>query len=411
MQAFTTDFQVHWGQHPLRPEFVESTYFLFKATGDPYYLEAGRRVLESLQKYARVPCGFAAVRDVRTTAHEDRMDSFVLAETFKYLYLLFSTREELAFDVDDFIFTTEAHLLPLSLARLSNHSTITPHYSAVMKYISQGPLLVDVHMHRPHTNSRNFMDALLAFWPGLQVLKGDIKPAIETHEMLYQVMKRHKFLPEVHWGQHPLRPEFVESTYFLFKATGDPYYLEAGRRVLESLQKYARVPCGFAAVRDVRTTAHEDRMDSFVLAETFKYLYLLFSTREELAFDVDDFIFTTEAHLLPLSLARLSNHSTITPETEGGCSQEATLVDVEPPDEDFSHSCPNTLYLFPEAGRHFAQSVRQPLTNLVEGVCPTTPATLPNEVWESPLFLLALLALSYLEWVLLEALIRRTSPP
>ncbi|XP_076356754.1 ER degradation-enhancing alpha-mannosidase-like protein 3 [Tachypleus tridentatus] len=100
------------------------------------------------------------------------------------------------------------------------------HYSAVMKYISQGPLLVDVHMHRPHTNSRNFMDALLAFWPGLQVLKGDIKPAIETHEMLYQVMQKHNFLPEafttdfqVHWGQHPLRPEFVESTYFLYKVS------------------------------------------------------------------------------------------------------------------------------------------------------------------------------------------------
>lgn len=46
------------------------------------------------------------------------------------------------------------------------------HYSAVMKYISQGPMLLDVHMHRPHTNSRNYMDALLAFWPGLQVLKG-----------------------------------------------------------------------------------------------------------------------------------------------------------------------------------------------------------------------------------------------
>lgn len=43
------------------------------------------------------------------------------------------------------------------------------HYSAVMKYISQGPMLLDVHMHRPHTTSRNFMDALLAFWPGLQV--------------------------------------------------------------------------------------------------------------------------------------------------------------------------------------------------------------------------------------------------
>lgn len=82
-----------------------------------------------------------------------------------------------------------------------------------------------------------------------QVLKGDIRPAIETHEMLYQVTKKHNFLPEVsnwiygvglefplitlthwsaclqafttdfrvHWAQHPLRPEFAESTYFLYK--------------------------------------------------------------------------------------------------------------------------------------------------------------------------------------------------
>ncbi|GFR76354.1 alpha-1,2-Mannosidase [Elysia marginata] len=71
------------------------------------------------------------------------------------------------------------------------------HYDGVMRYISQGPLLVDVHMHKPTSAARNFMDALLAFWPGLQVLVGDIGPAVETHEMLYQVVKRHNFLPEV----------------------------------------------------------------------------------------------------------------------------------------------------------------------------------------------------------------------
>lgn len=55
---------------------------------------------------------------------------------------------------------------------------------------------MDVQMHRPHTKSRNYMDSLLAFWPGLQVLFGDLKPAIQTHEMLYQVMQMHTFLPE-----------------------------------------------------------------------------------------------------------------------------------------------------------------------------------------------------------------------
>lgn len=44
------------------------------------------------------------------------MDSFVLAETFKYLYLLFSEEEDLLLDMDDFVFNTEAHIFPLSLA-------------------------------------------------------------------------------------------------------------------------------------------------------------------------------------------------------------------------------------------------------------------------------------------------------
>ena len=55
---------------------------------------------------------------------EDRMDSFVLAETFKYLYLLFSEDQDLMIDIDSFVFTTEGHLLPLSLARLSPSTAV-----------------------------------------------------------------------------------------------------------------------------------------------------------------------------------------------------------------------------------------------------------------------------------------------
>lgn len=44
------------------------------------------------------------------------MDSFFLAEMFKYLYLLFADKEDIIFDVEDYIFTTEAHLLPLWLS-------------------------------------------------------------------------------------------------------------------------------------------------------------------------------------------------------------------------------------------------------------------------------------------------------
>jgi len=243
------------------------------------------------------------------------------------------------------------------------------HYSSIMKYLGQRPVMQDVHMHRPHTTSKHFIDALGAFWPGLQVLMGDVKPAIESHEILYQIVQRHDFIPEaftsdfqIHWGQHLLRPEFVESTYFLYRATKDPYYLEAGEKVLRSLQKHARVICGYASIKDVRTMQQEDRMDSFVLAETFKYLYLLFSEDNDLMIDIDSFVFTTEGHLLPLSLARLSP-STAVPLKE---FQEI------PHDEEveFALSCPSTNYLFP-GNANYAQDIRSPLANMVANKCPT----------------------------------------
>jgi mannosidase alpha-like ER degradation enhancer 3 len=46
---------------------------------------------------------------------QDRMDSFFLSETLKYLYLLFTKESDLLIDINRFIFTTEGHLLPLDL--------------------------------------------------------------------------------------------------------------------------------------------------------------------------------------------------------------------------------------------------------------------------------------------------------
>lgn len=53
-------------------------------------------VLKDLESYARVKCGFASVKDVLTKRLDERMESFVLSETFKYLYLLFDTGNYLA---------------------------------------------------------------------------------------------------------------------------------------------------------------------------------------------------------------------------------------------------------------------------------------------------------------------------
>lgn len=109
------DHSIHWSNHPLRPEFLESTYYLYKATKDDHYLQIAKNILNQLEKYAKVECGYAALSDVKTKKHEDRIDSFVYAETFKYLYLMFAEDDKLLFDMDDFIFSTEAHLIPLKM--------------------------------------------------------------------------------------------------------------------------------------------------------------------------------------------------------------------------------------------------------------------------------------------------------
>ncbi|KAE8670407.1 putative alpha-mannosidase I MNS4 [Hibiscus syriacus] len=132
-------------------------------------------------------------------------------------------------------------------------------------------------------------NSLQAFWPGLQVLAGDIDPAIRTHTAFFSVWKRYGFTPEgfnlatlsVQHGQksYPLRPELIESTYWLYKATRDPRYLDVGRDIIASLQYGARCPCGYCHISDVENHKREDHMESFFLAETVH--------------------FSTEGHLLP----------------------------------------------------------------------------------------------------------------
>ncbi|KAK1592833.1 hypothetical protein Q3G72_031139 [Acer saccharum] len=119
------EFQHGQKSYPLRPELIESTYWLYKATRDPRYLAAGRDMISSLQFGARCPCGYCHISDVEFHKKEDHMESFFLAETVKYLWLLFDLAVGPENLVENgpykYIFSTEGHLLPatpqISLAK------------------------------------------------------------------------------------------------------------------------------------------------------------------------------------------------------------------------------------------------------------------------------------------------------
>ena len=142
-----------------------------------------------------------------------------------------------------------------------------------------------------------FSNALGAFWPGVQVLFGDINAGISSHRAFSSLAQRYGFLPEAfnvatmeaargNRG-YPLRPELAESSYLLYKATRDPQYLETGAAMVRALQTRARTRCGFAALGDVTNSDKEDKMDSYFLSETMKYLFLLFSENDADLLDVD----------------------------------------------------------------------------------------------------------------------------
>uniref|UniRef100_A0A2K5YMG5 alpha-1,2-Mannosidase n=2 Tax=Mandrillus leucophaeus TaxID=9568 RepID=A0A2K5YMG5_MANLE len=98
----------------LRPEVVESYMYLWRQTHNPIYREWGWEVVLALEKYCRTEAGFSGIQDVysSTPSHDNKQQSFFLAETLKYLYLLFSEDDLLS--LEDWVFNTEAHPLPVN---------------------------------------------------------------------------------------------------------------------------------------------------------------------------------------------------------------------------------------------------------------------------------------------------------
>jgi mannosidase alpha-like ER degradation enhancer 2 len=146
--------------------------------------------------------------------------------------------------------------------------------------------------------------ALDAFFPGLLAFSGELKRARRLQASSFKMWNLYGIEPEtidyktmrVVAGSYRLRPEIVESTYYLYLYTGDREYRRMGEKMFGNFVKYCRTDSGYAALADVTTKQQLDEMESFVLAETFKYFYLLFAPPETLQFD--KVIFNTEAHPL-----------------------------------------------------------------------------------------------------------------
>ncbi|KAL4991751.1 seven-hairpin glycosidase [Aspergillus falconensis] len=186
-----------------------------------------------------------------------------------------------------------------------SHSSIKRHLYRGEGY--QHPHLIQGDIFTGATRAF-WIDSLSAFYPGLLSLAGDLDEAIGIHLLTTAVWNRFSGLPE-RWnvatgnvegnlGWYGGRPEFIESTYYLYQATKDPWYLHVGEMVLRDIKRRCWTKCGWAGLQDVRNGELSDRMESFFLGETAKYMFLLYHPEHPLNHLDQPFVFTTEAHPL-----------------------------------------------------------------------------------------------------------------
>ncbi|KAK4631382.1 Endoplasmic reticulum mannosyl-oligosaccharide 1,2-alpha-mannosidase [Fulvia fulva] len=109
--------QIRDRRYILRPEAIESVFILYRATGQEYLLDAAWDMFQSIINATKTPLANAALADVtyepafleaqNAQVKMDDMESFWMAETLKYFYLIFS--ETSLISLDEYVFNTEAH--------------------------------------------------------------------------------------------------------------------------------------------------------------------------------------------------------------------------------------------------------------------------------------------------------------
>ena len=144
------DYEIKDPTYRLRPEYVESLYLMWRL--DPeierreHYRKEALFVLDAIERRCRTPSAYAKWGSTGLNEGlEDNLESFFFAETLKYLYLIFS--DETEFDVDRYLLTTEAHVLPLPInldeASAADPDITTPADSALLTWWQDADFLAE----------------------------------------------------------------------------------------------------------------------------------------------------------------------------------------------------------------------------------------------------------------------------
>ena len=265
---------------------------LSKLSNKPVFYEKAKRAL--VETYLRrSPLGLIGTRVNVETGKWTNTDSHISAEIDSYYeYLL---KCWLLFDDQDC-----KRMWRQSIPAINRYLADEPR-SAISKATKPELWYGHADMNTGKRTATTY-GALDAFFPAVLALSGDLDRASRLQTSSFAMWNKHGIEPEefdytkmeVVSAGYPLRPEIVESAYYLFHYTKDPRYLRMGESMFRDFVKHCRTDEGYAALKSVVTKEKSDSMQSFLFAETFKYFYLLFTPPKTL--DFDKVIFNTEAH-------------------------------------------------------------------------------------------------------------------
>jgi len=263
---------------------------LSKLTGDNRYYETAKKAMMEVYK-RRSKIGLVGLQIDVTNGNWTNRESAIGAYIDSYYEYLYKSWR--LFGDKDFKDAWEVHQKAINKYLISKQDS--------------GWFLTHVDMNSGKEISSTY-GALDAFYAGLCAYSGDINTGKQIQRANYYMWRKFNIEPEefnfrtgkILSAYYVLRPENLESCFYLHRLTKDDQYLWMGKHMVDDILDHCRNDVGFASLKNVQTYEKENSMQSFFFAETLKYAYLIFAPDSTI--DLTKVLFNTEAH--PLRIYR-----------------------------------------------------------------------------------------------------------
>ncbi|RAL66730.1 hypothetical protein DID88_007513 [Monilinia fructigena] len=207
-------------------------------------------------------------------------------------------------EAEDNVLVSEIGSLTLEFTRLSQITGDPRYYDAVQRIMNIQTILRTIGLSQLVAWPIHYMSTCRSNISYLEALLSNIREYkdIEGNETVHEKIQQHRLIPGVtkfeRRSLYP-QPEAIESVFILYRITGDTKLQERAWSMFNNIIKHTITDIAHAALDDCTVSENPpkaDRMESFWMAETLKYFYLIFADPDLIS--LDEYVLNTEAHPL-----------------------------------------------------------------------------------------------------------------